>query len=697
MSRLGRALALLGMVVAVVLPNGGATAAATPDDWPSFGHDPGHSGVSGETTISTANAGNLGIKWQVNTGDAVTASPVVAFNAQLGKRVVYVGNNAGVMSAYDAATGRRIWFKQAGPRINSTATVVNGIVYVGSADKKLYAFDGATGAVRCTRAIGGVIASSPVAVNPDGTGLVIYFGDNGLNGFDDGGHLWAVNGIDPNAAANCSVKWSFNGYGATPGSQPGAGTWSPPAFAKDRNGRPLVIFGGSSPDDAVYALDARTGARVWRFQANPTGKFDADVGAGPTVSAPGNNGIADGVVYVSGKENVTYALNLRTGAKQWAFDIAADSPGVEGYARSTAALNKTLLYVGYGAGVYQLNAVTGAKLWKTPPTAEVISSPALSGPDNQRVLAVGDLAGKVHVFNAGSGARVWSYPTGGQIYSSPAVSNGTIFIGSTDGFLYAFAPGGAGGGAPSTTVTAPVNGSTVPNPDGNLALRGTATDNTESHPGALLGAQRQRPHLVGRDVTHVEEGLRPEHGRPRRRYHQPDLVRLVPRALRRRELHRARRGRRPRRPARPHPGEQHPVHREPRPAAEHHHHRSDGGRGHHLPGRHPPAVPRDGAGHGHRPGRHDSRHQGGARHHPEPRARRVLLRTAGVQLVRHQPVDHRGRAPEGHPRVTRGQHHDVEHLGADVRPSAQLHGHGLGDRRERPRRAVPPDPHVLRA
>ena len=58
--------------------------------------------------------------------------------------------------------------------------------------------------MRCTRAIGGVIASSPVAVNPDGTGLVVYFGDNGLNGFDDGGHLWAVNGVDPNAAANCS-------------------------------------------------------------------------------------------------------------------------------------------------------------------------------------------------------------------------------------------------------------------------------------------------------------------------------------------------------------------------------------------------------------------------------------------------------------------------------------------------------------
>ena len=42
-------------------------------------------------------------------------------------------------------------------------------------------------------------------------------------------------------------------------------------------GRPLVIFGGSSPDDAVYALDARTGVKAWRFQANPTNKFDADV------------------------------------------------------------------------------------------------------------------------------------------------------------------------------------------------------------------------------------------------------------------------------------------------------------------------------------------------------------------------------------------------------------------------------------
>jgi outer membrane protein assembly factor BamB len=471
-----RSLALAG-ALALLAAVATSCDAGTPQDWPTFGQDAGHNGLSTETSISTANASDLGIKWQVDTGDAVYASPVVAFNAQLKKRLVYIANNSGVMSAYDAANGNRVWFRQAGPRINSTATVVDGTVYVGSADKKLYALNAATGAIQCTFFTGGVIASSPVAVNPDGTGVVVYFGDNGLSGTDDGGHVWAMNGVDPNAATNCSKKWVFNAYGSPPGSQPNAGTWSPPAFGKDKNGRPLVFFGGSSPDDAVYAVDARAGTKVWRFQANPDHKFDADVGAGPTVSAPGRNGFADGVVYVSGKENAVYALNLRTGAKVWRFDIVADSPGVEGYARSTAALVHDLLFVGYGSGLYQLSALDGAKDWKTAPTAEVISSPAVVGSDSSRIAIAGDLTGVVRAWDAGTGSQRWSYQTSGQVYSSPAVSAGTIFIGSTDGFLYAFTPGGASSGAPTTQITSPVDGSTVDNPGGSLAVEGSAQDN----------------------------------------------------------------------------------------------------------------------------------------------------------------------------------------------------------------------------
>ena len=78
------------------------------------------------------------------------------------------------------------------------------------------------------------------------------------------------------------------------------------------------MVGSSSPDCAVYALDARTGRQVWRFQTQIFSQ-DNDVGAGPTISPPGVNGFADGVAYVAGKNKVVHALNLRTGALIWRF------------------------------------------------------------------------------------------------------------------------------------------------------------------------------------------------------------------------------------------------------------------------------------------------------------------------------------------------------------------------------------------
>ena len=74
------------------------------------------------------------------------------------------------------------------------------------------------------------------------------------------------------------------------------------------------MFGTSNPDNAVYALNAASGARLWRFQTVQTGD-DEDVGAGPTISAPGINGFTDGVVYIDGKDGVEYALDLLTGAE----------------------------------------------------------------------------------------------------------------------------------------------------------------------------------------------------------------------------------------------------------------------------------------------------------------------------------------------------------------------------------------------
>jgi outer membrane protein assembly factor BamB len=451
-----------------------AGAPAGAPDWAMFHQNARHTGASTETAIRSSNASQLGVRWEANTGARSYTSPVVAYNAKLGRSVVYVGNSAGDMSAYDVRTGDRIWTYATGAQIQSSAAIVAGTLYVGSGDHYLYALNAATGALACRFLAGGNIASSPVVTNPDGSGRVVYFGDNGFSGQDDGGHEWAVNAVDPNAAANCSPRWSFDGWGDPVGSQPKVGSWSPPAFAKDVNGRPLVIMGSSSPEGAVYALDASTGAKVWRFQTRVD--YDSDVGAGPTISLPGVNGFADGVVYVAGKDRVLYALNLRTGAEIWQFDGAADSAEVM---RSTAALVGKRLYLGYGAGVYAVDAVTGAVsgtsgVWKHVTGVETVSSPAVTGPAGDRVVMVGDMFGTIRALDALTGAERWSFETGDLVFSSPAVSGGKIFVTSSTGFLYAFDLGGGVSAPPATTISQPTSGM-QPN-TGSLQITGQATD-----------------------------------------------------------------------------------------------------------------------------------------------------------------------------------------------------------------------------
>jgi outer membrane protein assembly factor BamB len=457
-----------------------ASLPAAAQDWPMFHQNARHGGVSTETTIGSSTAPQLGLRWEANTGARSYTSPVVAYNAKLAKALVYVGNSAGDLSAYDARTGDRVWVYPTGAAIQSTPAVAAGTVYVGSGDHYLYALNAATGALVCRFLAGGVISSSPVVADPDGSGRVVYFGDNGLSGNDDGGREWAVNGVDPNAAANCTAKWSFSTWGEPAGTEPLVGSWSPPAFAKDATGRPLLVIGSSSPEGAVYALDARTGARVWRTPTRQ--EFDSDVGAGPTVSAPGTNGFPDGAVYVAGKDRVLYAMNLRTGAIIWQFDIAADSPAAEDPTRSTAALVGKRVYLGYGDGMYAVDAVTGKAaskpgLWKTSSGAPILSSPAVSGASGDRVVLAGDVNGVVRGLDLLTGAERWSFDTGGLIYASPAVSGGKVFITSGDGFLYAFGLGGGVSAAPDTTLEAPAAGGDLPN-TGTLALSGHASDDT---------------------------------------------------------------------------------------------------------------------------------------------------------------------------------------------------------------------------
>ena len=451
-------------------------------DWPELHLDPQLGGYAANGTVSTANAAGLGVRWATDLYGAILDSPVIAYDPASGRTLAYVGTDAGNFFAIDKATGAIVWaVKLAGP-VQASPLVSDGAVWVATrSSATIYKLDASTGAIDCSHPVHlGVLFSSPVAATPPGGTASVYFAVPRSSG---GGKVLSV------SAATCATQWSFSGY------QVAAGTWDPLAYAVDALGEPLVLFGSSDPDDAAYAIDAVTGTEVWRYQTKGTG--DADVGSGLTISPPGANGFADGVAYVPGKDGFVFALDLTTGAELWTASLGSQG-GTPNESLSTAALDGTNLVVGNAVGVSDFNAITGALLWgyQTPATsqitppgpAEVISSPAITGPAGQEVVAFGDLSGAFRVLSLATGTQLYHYQTGSWVSASPAVSNGDILFGSSDGFLYDMSAG-SGNQTPATVITSPAVGSVVANPGGTLTVSGTASDGTGL--AAVIAAVRQ--------------------------------------------------------------------------------------------------------------------------------------------------------------------------------------------------------------
>ncbi len=183
---------------------------------------------------------------------------------------------------------------------------------------------------------------------------------------------------------------------------------------------PVVVNGVAyvgSVDHNVYALNASTGALIWKYTAGD------EIGLSPTV--------ANGVVYAvtSGVDNHLYALNATTGALLWKYTA--------GYITSPPTVANGLVYVGAAnePSLYALNAATGALIWKyTTGGGAIDLSPAVA---NGVVYFGDDGARSVYALNAATGALIWTYATDSDVDSSAAVVNGVVYIGNNAPGFYA--------------------------------------------------------------------------------------------------------------------------------------------------------------------------------------------------------------------------------------------------------------------
>ena len=272
--------------------------------------------------------------------------------------------------------------------------------------------DAATGALQCsTTPLYALGEASPVVATPPGGQRTIFMGSVDLA---QNGPVYAF------STADCSAVWRTAPYPV------GGGVWDFLSYAVDAptpafpGGQPLVLFGTSDPDGEMYALNASTGALVWRFQTQAVNN-DSDVGAGVAISAPGVNGFADGVAYTNGKDGITYAVDLTTGALIWSYVFEPHE--VANRSRSTPTLAGNQLVFGTSEGTFDLNATTGALIWHyvLPAGDENLGSVAIEGPTGQRVVLTTNLYGQFQVLSLATGALLYSYQTGSYIGSSPAL------------------------------------------------------------------------------------------------------------------------------------------------------------------------------------------------------------------------------------------------------------------------------------
>jgi outer membrane protein assembly factor BamB len=457
------------------------------DAWPQLLHDNAHTGVSSDQSIGATTASTLGIKWMSAMRSADLGSPVVAANQSLGKSVVYVGDERGDVLAFDLASGASIWSKSVGAGISVRATPLiapDGSVWVataGSNPAPILKLSGATGETLCSFSVPLRVDASVMLATPPGGAATIYVATE---------HTPLKSGTEVAAdESNCSILWSTADWLTL------SGAWATPSFAVDANGKGRVYVGTADPDSTEYAMDALTGAQIWNYSAlnPPDGEFD--IGAAATISPPGNNGFADGVLYFPSKYGVLYALDLTTGKRIWQFNFNQQAKVDKG-GRSSAALYKTTLVYGLVNGVEAVNAVTGKLLWHyiSPSGQEVLSSPAIAGPPGNEIVAFGDASGLFTVLRLSDGKALYSYQTGNFITASPAIIDGNILIDSSDGFLYDFAIGGSAAAALTTTIASPANGSKVPNPGSTVTIAGTANGTGGAGVSAVqLSVQRGGP------------------------------------------------------------------------------------------------------------------------------------------------------------------------------------------------------------
>ena len=186
-------------------------------------------------------------------------------------------------------------------------------------------------------------------------------------------------------------------------------------------------WSSSGPSSSLYALDARTGSVMWRYQT--AGNLNPMLYIlGESIYASLDVDLPD----LAGFSTTILALNRADGSVRWR---KAESGQL-----LAEAVGDGMIYVGmYGnhfeTPLIALNPATGAQLWRREETNRVAWIEA-SGGDN---LYVGLENGSISALRPRNGAPLWTFSLAGGLDHSVdppvTVRNGLLYVGSLSGYV----------------------------------------------------------------------------------------------------------------------------------------------------------------------------------------------------------------------------------------------------------------------
>ena len=438
----------LWTIVGIMLAATAIVSCKKTDSIAKFRVDASNNGVYAEKSPLNISS----VAWKFKTGGYVFSSPVVSENT------VYVGSNDSCFYALNANDGQLKWKFKTNGVVSSSAAVYQQSVYFVSFDGNLYALDAKTGQKKWSFSAG-----------PEK-----QYTNHGIHGLQPKSEMmadpWDMYLSSPTIYKNKVFFGSGNGKFFAVDMQSGKEVWNfstsdvihtSPAIFND-----MVIFGGW--DAHLHALNTESGKEIWKFTTGVDTVYHNQTGI---QSSPI---VYNGMVYFGCRDANLYALDGKTGTLKW------KKYNNGSWVINTPVIKDSILYYGTSDThkLWALNATNGDSLFQTDLQAYIFSSPILAGDK----LIAADFSGCFFVMDAKTGAKTWTFRTEastknefqvlddkgfipnsffdtyfkegvtyannarvmkalyslGSFLSSPSVANGMVYIGSSDGYVYAF-------------------------------------------------------------------------------------------------------------------------------------------------------------------------------------------------------------------------------------------------------------------